>query len=460
MNRQNQVRAGAIDWHVAFLWLVIAWAGVALALGLALPGHALAQSTTHVDVATLDTSIDKFTVGYIERVLGEAEKDGAQALIIQLDTPGGELDATRELVQTMLASPVASVVYIAPSGARAGSAGTFITYAANVAAMAPGTNIGAAHPVGPNGEDITGTLGIKITNDSAALIRTTAEQRGRNADWAEKAVRESVSLTEKQALDQHVVDIVASDMNDLLNQLDGRTLQANGKRVTLHTRGAAIHTLEITIFEQALHILLDPNVAAILLNLGFLALIAEFYNPGAILPAVTGVICLILASVALFNLPTNWASVLLIVAAIVMFVIDVKFNSLVLTMGGIVSLILGLLFLFRPFTPPSPDVPEVTISPFVVGPLALLTAGFFVFLVGAAMKSRRLPVTTGMGPYLGATGVATSELAPEGTVRVRSEEWTAQAENPPIHKGEQVLVVAVEGIRLRVVRISPEKPEK
>ncbi|MGB8645029.1 MAG: nodulation protein NfeD [Anaerolineae bacterium] len=460
MKTQNQARARLVDWRVSLLWALVALAGVYLLLGLALPGRALAQSAARVDVATLNTTVDMFTVGYVQRVLGVAQQDGAQALIIQMDTPGGDLEATRALVQSMLASPVPVVVYISPSGARAGSAGTFITYAANVAAMAPVTNIGAAHPVGPNGEDITGTEGIKITNDAAALIRTVAERRGRNADWAEKAVRESVSLTEKEALDQHVVDIVARDMNDLLNQLDGRTVDANGSQVTLHTRGAVIHPLDMTVFEQALHILFDPSVVAILLTLGSLALIAEIFNPGAILPGVTGVICLILAGVALFNLPTNWASVLLIIASIIMFVVDLKVNSFFLTLGGIVAFVLGALFLFRPFTPPEPDVPQVTVSPYVIAAMALLTTGFFVFALRAAVRSRKLPVITGMSPYLGARGVATSELNPEGTVRVRSEEWTAQTETPPIHTGERVQVVGIEGIRFHVARITPENPEK
>ncbi len=448
-----------IDRRPFLLTALVVLAGTLLILA-GLPGRALAQDTNHVDVATLDTSIDMFTVGYIERVLGVAQQDGAQALIINMDTPGGELDATRNLIQAMMASPVPTIVYISPSGARAGSAGTFITYAANVAVMAPGTNIGAAHPVDASGGDITGTIGTKITNDSVALIRATAVQRGSNADWAEKAVRESVSITEKEALDLHVIDLIAQNNNDLLDKLDGRTVNVAGRQVTLHTRGVAQRPVDMTIFEQMLHVLLDPNVAAILLNIGMIAIFVELYNPGAILPAVTGVICLILAAVALFNLPTNWAAVLLIVAAILMFVVDVKFTSFVLTLGGIVTFILGALFLFRPFTPPEPAAPVVAVSPFVIGTLALLTAGFFVFILGGAVKSRKTPVITGMTPYFGAFGIATSELNPEGTVRVRSEDWTAEAENPPIHKGDRVQVVGIEGIRFRVAHVNGDKQEK
>lgn len=423
------------------------------ALYIAMPRLVSAQSASRVDIATVDTSIDTFTAGYIERFLNAARDDGSQAAIIQLDTPGGDLDATYNITKDMLASSVPVVVFISPSGARAGSAGTFITYAANLAAMAPGTNIGAAHPVGAGGEDITGTIGVKITNDAVAHILSLAAQRGRNSDWAEKAVRESVSITSQQALDLHVVDIIANDIPDLLNQLDGRTVKlAADRQVTLHVRGAATHQLDMNFFEVFFHTLLDPNIALILLNIGSLAILIELYNPGATLPAVAGVICLTLAAVALYNLPTNWAAVVLIAASIVMFVFDLKVNSFVLTAGGILAFILGAFFLFRPFTPPETTAPEVSVSPYVIGGLAFMTAAFFSFALGAAVRSRKAPVVTGIGPFLGAYGVATSELTPGGTVRVKSEDWTATAEKDSIHKGERVKVVAVEGLRLKVVK--------
>jgi membrane-bound serine protease (ClpP class) len=439
-------RRGVFLSIAALIWIFTA-------LYLAAPRAAFAQSEPRVDVAVVDTSIDSFTTGYIERVLGVARDDGAQALILQLDTPGGDLDATYNIIKDMLASSVPVVVYISPSGARAGSAGTFITYAANIAAMAPGTNIGAAHPVDLGGGDITGTIGVKVTNDAVAHILSLAAQRGRNADWAEKAVRESVSITSQQALDLHVVDIIANDVPDLLNQMDGRAVKVAGDvQVTLHVRGATIRELDMNFFEAFFHTLLDPNIALILLNIGSLAILIELYNPGATLPAVTGVICLTLAAVALYNLPTNWAAVVLIAASIVMFVFDLKVNSFVLTAGGILAFILGAFFLFRPFTPPEPTAPEVSVSPFVIGGLALMTAAFFSLALGAAVRSRRAPVVTGIGPFLGAYGVATSELAPAGTVRVKSEDWSATADKAPIHKGERVKVLAVEGLRLRVVK--------
>lgn len=450
MKRARQT-PGHLGLRRGFLLGVAALVWIFTALYLVAPRAVFAQGSPQVYVATVDTSIDTFTAGYIERVLNVAHDDGVQAVIIQLDTPGGDLDATYSITKDMLASTVPVIVYISPSGARAGSAGTFITYAANLAAMAPGTNIGAAHPIDASGGDITGTLGVKVTNDAVAHIVSLAAQRGRNADWAEQAVRNSVSITSKEALDIHVVDIIANDVADLLNQIDGRTVKVAGDRtLTLQVRGATTRALDMNFFEQFFHTLLDPNIALILLNIGSLAILIELYNPGATLPAVTGVICLTLAAVALYNLPTNWAAVVLIAASIIMFVFDVKVNSFVLTIGGILAFVLGAFFLFRPLTPPAPIVPEVSVSPFVIGGLALMTAAFFTVILGAAVRSRKSPVVTGTAPFLGAYGVATTDLIPGGTVRVKSEDWTATADKGPIHKGDRVKVLAVEGVRLRV----------
>lgn len=444
LNPQMRVRRVAALVSVGLIWIFTA-------LYLFIP-HAFAQETHTVDWARLNTSIDTFTAGYVERVLNIARDDGAQALIIELDTPGGDLEATRQIAQAMLASPVPVVVYIAPAGARAGSAGTFITYAANVAAMAPGTNIGAAHPVGLGGAEITQTIGTKVTNDAVAWIRSLAKERGRNEEWAAQAVNESVSITALEARDLRVIDLIAASTDDLLNQLDGRTVTQNGREITLHTRGVTIRVQEMTFIEEFFHVLLDPNIALILLNIGSLAILVELYNPGATLPAVVGVICLTLAAVALWNLPTNWAALILIGAAILMFIIDLQVSGFVLTLGGIVAFVLGALFLFRPFTPPTPTAPEVSVSPFVIAGLTIFTAGFFVFALGAAVRSRHAPVVTGITPFINAYGVATSDLNPAGTVRVKSEEWSATADNPPIEKGARVKVLDVEGLRLRVAR--------
>lgn len=430
---------------ICALWLI-------LALRFVMPLNAAqTEATPRVAVGHIEGVIDTFMAGYIERVLGVAHEEGASAVVFQMNTPGGELDATRQIVQDFLDSPIPVIVYVSPPGARAASAGVFITYASHIAAMAPGTNIGAAHPVSV-GSELTGTMDIKVTNDAAALIRTVAQQRGRNAQWGENAVRQSVSITEQEALDQDVIDLVARDMTDLLDQVHGRTVKVSTGDVTLNTRGATLRQIDMNFFEQFFHVLLDPNIALILLNVGSLAILVELYNPGSILPAVIGVICLTLAAVALFGLPTNWAAVILIVAAIIMFVLDIKVSGFALSIGGIVAFILGAFFLFRPFTPPEPTAPAVEVSPIVIGASTLITAAFFLFILGAAVRSRNVPVITGVAPYIGAEGVARTALNPEGIALVKSEEWTAIAQDPPIEKGAAVRVVAVDGLKLRVVR--------
>lgn len=431
--------------------LIAVWFGSVL--GMAVLSRVSAQSPApRVDVGTITGIIDPFTEGYVERVINNARDDGASAIVFQLDTPGGGLEDTRKIVEHFFDSPVPIIVYVSPSGARAGSAGVFITYAGNLAAMAPGTNIGAAHPVGSAGEDITGTLGTKITNDSIAFIRSIATQRGRSADWGEDAVRNSASVTEDDALKKGAIDFIARDMNDLLNQAHGRTVRMQGNEVTLNTRNADVHQVEMNFFEQFFHFLLDPNIALILLNVGTIALIAEVYNPGAVLPAIIGVICLTLAAVALFGLPTNWAAVILIVAGIGMMVLDIKVTGFALTVGGIIAFLLGAFFLFRPLTPPEPTAPDISVSPYVIGGLTILTASFFIFVLGAALRSRNLPVITGIHTVIGATGVVKTALNPEGVVLVRSEEWTAVAQDPPVPVGEAIKVVSADGLKLRVSR--------
>lgn len=432
------------------LWLISAFAILA-------PVFTHAQGAApRVDVAKISGIIDPFTEGYVERVIQNARDDGATAIVFELDTPGGGLDETRKIVEQFFNSPVPIIVYVTPSGARAGSAGVFITYGAHIAAMAPGTNIGAAHPVGSQGEDITGVLGEKITNDSVAFIRSIATQRGRNADWGEDAVRNSVSITDEQAKEKGAIEFIARDVNDLLNQVDGHTVKLQSQTVTLNTRNADVHQVEMNFFEEFFHLLLDPNIALILLNVGTIALIAEVYNPGAVIPAIVGIICLTLAAVALFGLPTNWAAVILIMAGIGMMVLDIKVTGFALTVGGIIAFLLGAFFLFRPLTPPEPTAPDVSVSPVIIGILALLTAGFFVFILGAAIRSRNLPVITGPKTFVGAQGVARSILNPQGIVFVKSEEWSAVTQGTPIEKGDAVKVVGVEGLTLQVEKM-PKK---
>lgn len=436
---------------------VILWSARLVVLGLVSAFFFWAAQWTHaqtdaprVDVAKIEGVIDPFTEGYVERVIDVAVQDHANALVFELNTPGGGLDVTRKIVERFLNSPVPIIVYVAPSGARAGSAGVFLTLGGHLAAMAPGTNIGAAHPVDAEGKDISGDLGDKVENDAVAFIRSIAQQRGRNAQWAEEAVRKSVSITEQEALAQGVVEIVATDVNDLLNQADGRVVKVQNQDVTLNTRGATIRQVEMNFFEQFFHILLDPNIASILLTLGTLALVVEVYNPGAVIPAIIGVICLTLAAVALFGLPTNWAAVFLILVGIGMMVLDIKVTGFALTIGGVIAFVLGAFFLFRPFTPPEPTTPDVSVSPFVIGALTLLTVLFFVFAVSAAVKTRNAPTLMGTKPLLGASGVARTTLNPQGIILIKSEEWSAIAQDAPIQAGERVQVVSADGLTLHV----------
>jgi membrane-bound serine protease (ClpP class) len=438
-----------------FLGALLIALGLVSAFAIFAPRLSAQSSVPHVDIAKIEGVIDPFTEGYVERVINVARDDGASAIVFQLNTPGGGLDPTRKIVERFFDSPVPILVYVSPSGARAGSAGVFITYAGHVAAMAPGTNMGAASPVSMSGE-LTGTMETKVTNDAAALIRSIAAQRNRNVEWGEDAVRTAAAITDQEALDKGAIDFIARDVPDLLNQAHGQTVQVQGNAVTLNTRDAELKQVEMNFFELFFHFLLDPNIALILLNIGTIALIAEVYNPGAVLPAIIGIICLTLAAVALFGLPTNWAAVILIVAGIGMMVLDIKISGFALTVGGIIAFLLGAFFLFRPFTfsPPEPLAPDISVSPWVIGALTLFTSLFFLFIIGAAIRSRNVPVITGIQPYIGALGVAKTVLNPQGTVLVKSEDWTAIAQDPPIQPGETVRVLSAEGLTLKVKKVA------
>ncbi len=419
-------------------------------LALALPSIVHAQRGTHVDVLTVNGAIDTWINGYINRGLGIAEQDGAEAAIIVLNTPGGALGAMQEITGRILNARVPVVVYVYPQGAWAGSAGTFITMAGNIAAMAPGTTIGAAHPVSSGGENIQTDEREKITNFSVSIIQNIARARGRNADWAADAVRNSKSATAQEALDLKAIDLLATDLNDLLNKIDGKTVKTAAGEITLHTQRVGINNIDLNLPELFLHTLVDPNLALILLQLGLLAIAVELYNPGATFPAVFGGICLVLAFVALGNLPVNWGGVILIFASVIVFIVDVKVNSFVLTGGGFVMFILGALLLFTPLTPTAPTMPEISVSPILIFALAGIMAAFFVFLLGAAVRGRNYPVLSGNEALIGAQGIATSDLNPDGMVRVRGEEWTASAVGGTIQKGESVGVVAIDGLRMKV----------
>ena len=411
-----------------------------------------AQGEAHVDVITVKGVIDPLVAQYVGQGIHMAQRDGAQCLVIQLDTPGGSEGPMRDIVQDMLNSPVPIVVYVSPAGARAGSAGLFITLAADIAAMAPGTNIGAAHPVAIMGV-ITGTMDEKMTSDAAAYAKAIAERRGRNAAWAEKAVRESASLTAREAVEAQVVDLIADDLTDLLEKIDGRKVtMATGERI-LATKGAKPHPVPMSLPQQILHAIVDPNIAYLLFTIGVWALIAEFYHPGAILPGVTGGICLILAFVAFGSLPVNWGGIALMVLAVVLFILDIKVAGYALSVGGAIAFILGSLMIFSPLTPPSPAMPPLAVSRPLIAVMTASIAAFFLFALSAGIRAQRAKVISGVGAMVGAIGVVTSDLDPLGTVQVKSELWSGVAEGgETIRKGERVRVVAVEGVRLRVMK--------
>ncbi|HXU87582.1 MAG TPA: nodulation protein NfeD [Methylomirabilota bacterium] len=418
----------------------------AVAAGLGLLVLA-AVTPAHAVVATVqvDGVISPVTLRVVEMALARAQAEKAQALVIQLDTPGGLERSMRAICQRLLNAEIPVIVWVGPTGARAASAGVFITLAAHVAAMAPATNIGAAHPVAVGGGSIDKESMKKIENDAAAFVRTIALERGRDADWAEKAVRQSVSITEREALKLNVIDVVADSIPDLLTKIDGRTVKTARGTVTLATKGAEAKPIEIGLRDRFLNIITDPNVAYVLMMLGTLGLIFELSNPGAVLPGVVGGISLILAFFAFQSLPINFAGVLLILFAIVLFIAEVKVVSHgVLAIGGIVAMALGSLMLY--------EAPEAgfRVSWLVIIPTVAVSAGIFLFALTAGVRALARRPQLGAEALVGATGTAFGPLAGEGQIKLQGEIWRAVTERP-IADGTPVRVVGVDGLTLRVV---------
>ena len=419
--------------------------------GLWLWGVPVTMGTdTVINVHQVEGVINPVVVEYMTDSIRRAEETKAVAVIFQLDTPGGLVDSTREIVKALLNANVPTVVYVAPSGARAASAGTFITMAGHIAAMAPGTNIGAAHPVSGEGKDIEGDMRQKAENDLAAFARSIAEKRRRNAEWAEKAVRESVAVTEVEAREQHVIDIIAEDIPDLVKQLDGRQVSLVQGTVTLHTAGAAVRVQQMTWRQRLLAALSHPQIALMLLSLGSIGLLVELYNPGLIFPGVVGALALLLAFYSLQTLPVNYTGLLLIGLGMVMFILEIKVTSFgMLILGGIVAMSLGALMLIN-----SPEeylrIPLSTIV-LVVG----TTAGLFLFVVGAAVRSVGRKPVSGREGMLGAIGTVRGRIDPTGTVFVHGTLWSARSASP-IEVGETVRVIGIEGMRLSVETVTEE----
>ncbi len=414
---------------------------------LATLAPALHAEAATVMVATVDGPISPGSAEYIVGSIGRAEDANAEALVIQLDTPGGLDSSMRDIIKRILASRVPVVVYVSPSGARDASAGVFITMAAHIAAMAPQTNIGAAHPVSL-GEKLDATMTEKVTNDAVAYIKSLAEQRGRNASWAEDAVRKSVSVTEQEALKLGVIDLVAPNLDALLVAIDGRTVKlATGER-KLSTAHATVVRLDMGIRDRILRTITDPNVAYILMMLGIYGLFFELTNPGAVFPGVLGAICLILAFYSFQTLTVNYAGVLLIILAVVLFVFETQIVSHgVLAIGGTVALALGSLMLFEN------SGPFMRISYAVLIPALVITSAFFIVTVMLAVRSMRRHPVTGAESMVGREGRAASDITPEGgSAALHGEHWGAFSDEP-IPKDSKIIVEAVVGLKLKVRKL-------
>ena len=429
-----------------------------LITGMLGPVLARAQqpNSPHALVMTVDGIINSVKEGFISRAIDQAEEDGAELLIIQLDTPGGLLSSTREIVELLLESSVPVAVFVSPRGARAGSAGTFITAAANIAVMAPGTNIGAATPISATGQDLQDTLASKIENDTAALIRSIAQTRGRNQDKLEETVRSAASYSAQEALADNVVDLIADDLEDLLAKVDGLIAETSVGDVELQTKGLDLHDFNKNILEHFLEFISDPNVSFILLTVGGLGIVVEMFNPGLIAPGVVGVICLLLAFLALGNLPVNWAGVVFVILATVLTVLEIVVAGFgILGVGAVVSLIVGGLILFTQFGDVSPTMPTIEVSRWLISGTGGVVSLVLVYVVGLAYQSRRQGPPEKALTLAGMQGRVTGELAPRGVVLVGNETWTAISEDDSVISiGEPVEVRSVDGLILTVFRRS------
>jgi membrane-bound serine protease (ClpP class) len=419
-----------------------------MAAGTSLWAQSQGSPSPHVDLIVIDGSINPAVDDFIGESITRAKSGGARALIIRLDTPGGHLSSTQTIVKKILGSAVPVIVYVAPSGAGAGSAGVFITLAGHVASMAPGTNIGAAHPVAGGGQEIKGAMGEKIENFAASFAETIAQQRGRNAEWAIQAVRKSVSITEKEALAKNVIDIVARDLDDLLRQADGKKIDLDGRPVTLALKDVRVVTYQMSLKQKILNILADPNIAYLLLMAGILGLYMEFSHPGSILPGVAGSICLLLALTALQLLPINYAGLALILLGIALLVGEAFAPSFgILGIGGIIALTLGSFFLF------DTEGTDLMVDRSIIF-ATVATLGSFVLIVSyLVFRSQKSKPTMGYEGLVGEVGEVRAKLSPSGKVFVHGEYWNAQAEDE-IAVGEKVEVIGYDGMSLKVRRRS------
>jgi membrane-bound serine protease (ClpP class) len=423
------------------------WLGVLVVF--LLPGSSVADVLKIV----VDDAIQPVTAEYIARALEVAAANHDQAVLIEMNTPGGLVDSTREIIEKIVASPVPVIIYVTPSGSRAASAGFFILESADIAAMAPGTNTGAAHPVILGGGKIDDIMKQKMENDAAALMRSVVAKRGRNVEVAESTVRESKSFTDQEALDKKLIEYIAPSEQDLLRQVSGKSFKRfNGTTVTLNLADQPVRDYRMTLKQRILSYIMDPNVAFILLAIGALALYAEFNHPGAVIPGTVGVVFILLAAFALNLLPVRFAAVVLIVGAFVLFALEAKFVTHgVLTIGGISLLVIGGLLLVDA---PIPEMRVRLVTALAVSiPLGLITA----FLMSIAVRARRNKIVTGTQGLVGEIGIAQTPLTPAGKIFVHGELWDAVS-SVEIPAGERVVVRQVDGLILRVDPVTVAKP--
>ena len=397
------------------------------------------------DVVTIDGIINPAVAEFIARTISRSAAEGAECLIIRMDTPGGLDLSMRSIIKEMMSASIPVIVYVGPAGARAASAGALITMAADIAAMTPGTNIGAAHPVSLGGGTMEDDMAAKVENDAAAYAESIATKRNRNKEWAIKAVRESVSIAEKEALAIKVIDLIASDLDDLLRQLDGRKITTAAGVKIIETANIEVNEIEMGLREKVLDTLSNPNIAYILMIVGLLGLYFELSNPGAIFPGIIGGISLILAFFAFQTLPVNYAGILLIILALILFILEIKVTSFgMLTVGGVISLTLGSLMLFD-----SRAAPFARVSYDVLIPVVLITSVCCVLIVYLAIRAYSRKPTTGREGLTGEIGISKSAIDPEGKVYVHGEYWDASSDEA-IPEGTPVKVVGVKDSKLTV----------
>jgi membrane-bound serine protease (ClpP class) len=403
---------------------------------------------THINIVQVQDTINPGVEDFLRYAIDRSQEEGAECLIILLDTPGGLMASMRGIAQAVLNSPFPIVVYVYPSGAQAASAGVFVTVAADIAAMAPGTNIGAAHPVSMGGGDVPSTMNEKVTNDMLAFARSIASQRGRNAEWLEDSIRKSVSITAEEAYAQNVIDLVAEDLPTLIKKLDGWEIARKGYTKTLHTEGLEQRTIQPGWQHKVLRSISNPNIAYILLMIGLAGLYFELSQPGAILPGVIGGIALILALYAMQTLPVNYAGILFILLAVLFFILEIKVASHgLLSFAGVLSLVLGSLMLFR--VPGHTN--RLAMSVFI--PTVAVISGFFVTVATLAFRAQMRQPQTGAEALVGMVGEVKKDLIPQGQIFVNGELWNAIADEN-LFRGEKVEVISLENLRLKVRKIS------